>query len=235
MLSKDNRLGTSLKPARSIDPYQLCCEIREACNDGIDNDADGLIDCVDLDCNEKGQIFNPSFTKDADMSGETVPEICDFDPDSPYDGNMQNTTECVDNPARCRGPDYAMDPDNDGFYCAYGQFDSPDVEPRGVCCPIGTDAKFNRSGNGEWSCETHDQCGGASLSNPTCDYNITSNETAFFNSTFSGNSNNYCVTQVPDLHQPDNMVTEDSAACCQVPRFGEQEYWFKDGNVEVYG
>ena len=221
-------------PQPNAYPYQLCCQIQEACNDGIDNDEDGLVDCVDPDCNEKDGITTPGYPN-ADMNPGAFFQpagVCDYfdssesPPDSPYDANMQNTTECVNNPSNC------TDPDGDIFYCAYGDYDNPDIEPRGVCCPPDTiPEKIGDS----WRCTSTDECGIGS--GRPCKYNITSNESAFFNSTYSGNETDYCVSQVPRLFTNSDQPTPPnrSQACCRVPKYGRQAYWFKDGNVKIYG
>ena len=214
-------------PQPNAYPYQLCCQIQEACNDGIDNDADGYVDCADPDCTEQ------TYNHPSDISRETVPGICDFDPDSPYDGNMQNTTECINNPGNCT--------DHDGkiHYCAYGQFDQKGngtgQTPVGRCCPPGHYPSKDIV-TGDWRCSETNECG-IGGPNRECDYNITSNESAFFNSTYSGDSNDYCVTQVPNLFTNIDQPTPPtrSQACCKVPKLGREDYWFKDGNVKIYG
>mgnify|MGYP006273169997 CR=1 FL=1 len=223
-------------PQPNAYPYQLCCQIQEACNDGVDNDEDGLVDCVDPDCNMQDGVSNTSYpgydNTDMNPSGPQTAGVCDYfdssesPPDSPYDANMQNTTECVNNPSNC------TDPDGDRFYCAYGEFDNPDVQPRGVCCKEG---QKPRAVGDSYVCSSTDECGIASDSN--CNVNITSNETAFFEKTYTNNTDSYCVTQVPNLYTNEDQPTPPtkSQACCYVPKHGDMNFWFKDGNVKIYG
>jgi hypothetical protein len=222
-------------PQPNAYPYQLCCQIQEACNDGVDNDEDGLVDCVDPDCNEEPDISNTSHPAfgNADMSGDETPEICNFDPDSPYSNNAQSTADCVANPDDC------TDPDGDRFYCAFGDYDAEGNETGesqvGRCCPPGKVPEEDPF-TGEWSCGSSDECGVDAVSD--CKFDITTNESAYFNSTYSGNPDDYCVSQVPNLYtSPDDQAVPPtrSQACCQVPKYGKMDYWFKDGNVKIYG
>jgi hypothetical protein len=71
-----------------------------------------------------------------------------------------------------------------------------------------------------------------------CTQNITINESAFFAE--RGNpSSNGCNTQVPDLHVDTKEQTgpeqRKSQACCYVPKDGQMGYYYKDGNVKIFG
>jgi hypothetical protein len=80
-----------------------------------------------------------------------------------------------------------------------------------------------------------DECGISAGQN--CEYNISANENAWFNSTSDGSSN-ACNSQVPNLHVDTTEQPEPerrSQACCYVPKDGKIGWYYKDGNVEVYG
>ena len=81
-------------------PYPPGCT--EVCDDGIDNDADGLIDCADPDC----------------WADPTCPEICDNGIDDDTDGYVDcRDTRCAGDPS-CPAPevcDDALDNDLDGL------------------------------------------------------------------------------------------------------------------------
>ncbi len=84
----------------------------EICNDGEDNDCDGIIDCDDYDCSENPACLNSSCT--------------DTDGDGYYAGNDCGTEkDCDDNDAAvhpgaseiCGDVDYGKDYDCDGTVC----------------------------------------------------------------------------------------------------------------------
>jgi hypothetical protein len=91
--------------------------------------------------------------------------------------------------------------------------------------------------SGEWQCQQTDECGlQASRPFSECAYNISSQESDFFADVYDGDVNNFCNSQVPDLYETgDQDSPEGSAACCYVPHKGVEDWWFKDGNVQIYG
>jgi hypothetical protein len=207
---------------------RLCCEIQEVCFDGQDNDGDGFVDCADPDCNEK--TFPSGPYEDTDMTSETEPQICDMDPDDPYDANNQSTAVCASGDPNC------LDPEGERFYCAYGDFDAKDEEPQGMCCPQGEiPQNITVLGVTTWQCGETAECGTGVPSGRRCDFDINATQEEFFDATYDGDASDYCVSQIPSPHRAAEMYTNESAACCYVPKYGEFDYWFKDGNVEVYG
>ena len=70
-----------------------------------------------------------------------------------------------------------------------------------------------------------------------CAYNISSQESDFFSEAYDGDANNFCNSQVPQLYElpGEQDAPVGSAACCYVPHKGIEDWWFKDGNVQVYG
>jgi hypothetical protein len=149
--------------------------------------------------------------------------------------NRQRTIECVNNPELCE-TDYAS---TDRYHCNFGKYDDPTntdyssgTQGTGVCCPRDQYAFYDPVAG--WQCRSTDQCGIGSGSD--CEYDITSNESAWFESKSDG-STNACNSQVNDLHEDMSETTEPegSQACCYVPKKGILGYWYKDGNVEIYG
>jgi len=164
----------------------------------------------------------------------TGSEIASFtDPDC---NNRQRTVECVNSPELC---DTEYDSSNN-FHCSYGKYDDPQntdysgsaPQGTGVCCPRDRDAEY-RPGQG-WACTESDQCG---ISGEPCQYNISSSEDAWFADKSDG-ENNACNSQIPNLHIDTTEQAEPekrSQACCYVPKDGREGWYYKDGNVKVYG
>jgi hypothetical protein len=141
----------------------------------------------------------------------------------------------VNNPELCE-TDYAS---TDRYHCNFGKYDDPELanysgapDGTGVCCPKDEYAEYDPVQG--WKCTSTNQCG-ISSGNP-CEYDITTNETAWFESKSNGSAN-ACNSQVNDLWEDSSETTqpEGSQACCYVPKKGILGYWYKDGNVEIYG
>lgn len=157
-------------------------------------------------------------------------------------GNRQRSQECYRNPELCDTP-YSGGPSN--YHCNYGNLDNPnntqyDVQfgtlpsgsdGTGICCPKDQDAVWKGS---RWGCTGSNTCGIAS--GDACQYNITNNESAWFGSRSNGTSN-ACNSQIPRSHEnlDETSKPEGSQACCYVPKDGVEDYWYKDGNVRIYG
>ncbi|WP_263788637.1 LamG domain-containing protein [Salinibacter grassmerensis] len=164
----------------------------------------------------------------------TSTEVSSFT--NPECQNRQRTIECLNNQELC-DTNYPSAKKN-SYHCNFGEYDDPqntgyDNAPQngtGVCCPKGEVANYDVV-NG-WFCDSTDQCG---TSGP-CYYDINSNESAWLNSTSDGSSN-ACNSQVNRLNEDLNETTrpEGSQACCYVPKNGVTDYWYKDGNVKIYG
>ena len=152
--------------------------------------------------------------------------------------NRQRTIECVNNPDLCE-TDYA-NTSTDRYHCNFRQYDDPEQsnysgapDGTGVCCPKDEYAEYDTLA-GEWDCTSTNQCDVASGGD--CPYDITSNKTGWFANKSDGSSN-ACNSQVNDLHEDPTETTqpEGSQACCYVPKKGILGYWYKDGNVKIYG
>ena len=173
---------------------------------------EGLIDQV--------RVYNRTLTA-SEVASFTDPEC----------SNRQRTIECIQSPELCESP---SDETTNRFHCNYGEYDDPQRQGTGVCCPQNQDAEYD-SFTGQWSCVGSNQCGIAS--GDRCEYNISASEEAYFNSTSDGVLS-ACTSQVPNLlvdtsEQP--APEKRSQACCYVPKQGQLDYWYKDGNVEIYG
>jgi hypothetical protein len=156
--------------------------------------------------------------------------------------NRQRTIECVNNPELCE-TNYTS---AENYHCNFGEYDDPTADGSydsasdkgtGVCCPRNDVAQRNPL-SGDWQCVDKDRCG---LNSPyECDYNISANEEAYFNDTYNGSPSNpddkWCQSQVPNIENNDDQpAPAKSSACCYVPKSGVEAFWFKDGNVKVYG
>jgi hypothetical protein len=149
--------------------------------------------------------------------------------------NRQRTIECINNPELCN-TSYNSE---SGYHCSFGKYDDPQnanysggQDGTGVCCPKDQYASYSVV-NG-WECRSTNQCNVANGGN--CPYDINNNESGWFANKSDGSSN-ACNSQVNDLHEDLNETTrpEGSQACCQVPKKGVVGYWYKDGNVKIYG
>ncbi|MEM6963112.1 MAG: discoidin domain-containing protein [Bacteroidota bacterium] len=74
-------------PADGATMYCRSPNIAEICNDGIDNDGDGLIDCDDPDC------YLAANSGDADKDGDGIGNSCDLDDDN--DGIPDADEYCI--------------------------------------------------------------------------------------------------------------------------------------------
>ena len=53
--------NNALNPIPNAFPSELCCKFAEICDDGVDNDFDGFIDCADQDCKKTNTGLPPAF------------------------------------------------------------------------------------------------------------------------------------------------------------------------------
>lgn len=175
-----------------------------------------------------------------DLSASEVSSFTDY-----KCNNRQRTVECVNNPELCDTPYNNTDGDNHAnYHCNYGQYDDPTADGSyanlsdkgtGVCCPRNQIAKRDPLTN-DWDCGLRTTCGIESGS--TCEYNISANEDAYFNDTYqdSGSGEQWCQQQIPKADGVSEQPQPNkSSACCYVYKQGRYDYWFKDGNVKVYG
>lgn len=195
----------------------------EACNDGIDNDGDSLIDCADDDCHN----FNLPSNPDAPYYNSAI-HSCEA---SPQDSDYCNIGSI--NPPIPPSPTAGECEFSDGtpYYCSYGE---DPVDPVGnnayVCCQAGEVATFVEGGFGipdHWECAPSQPC--YNFPGAICDYEYSdyySNSELFYNwSTDTG-----CLT-------PGNLAAipapEPSLACCLVADYGGYDYYSNSGNVRV--
>jgi len=155
--------------------------------------------------------------------------------------NRERTVECVNSPELCDTNYSSATAEN--YHCNYGQYDDPQntdyenappgSQGTGICCPRDQDAYYDDFDD-EWKCWESDECGIGSTD--PCQYNLTENESAWFDSRSDGTSD-ACNSQVPDLHEDptEEPRPEGSQACCWVPKDGKMGFWYKDGNVKIYG
>ena len=152
--------------------------------------------------------------------------------------NRQRTLECVESPELCNTTYNSAD----GYHCSYGKYDDPQntdysdpaKDGTGICCPKDQRAAWDPVAG--WSCDPRDTCGVGS--GDDCEVAITDNKTEWLASKANGTPlSNACNSQVPNLHEDPTETTdpEGSQACCYVPKNGVTGYWYKDGNVKIYG
>lgn len=153
---------------------------------------------------------------DSDCQGNFVSGI----PPVECTDNNQTTEFCLANPDVC----------NDA-YCSYGIYDNSSLQSQGFCCPKGTYSVQNPD-TLEWSCIGSEQCGISEGTN--CNYDFGSNLVSWLGSYYNGDANSWCVSQVPSLYSPD-FTPDQSAACCLIPKFGEDNYYVDQGNVRIFG
>jgi hypothetical protein len=149
--------------------------------------------------------------------------------------NRQRTLECINNPELCN-TSYNSE---SGYHCSFGPHDDPTntgyedgTQGTGVCCPKDQFAEY-LPGTG-WTCGSTNQC--AFTATSSCNYDINANESAWFASRSNGTAD-ACNSQVNKLNEDLDETTrpEGSQACCRVPKKGVVGYWYKDGNVKIYG
>jgi hypothetical protein len=155
--------------------------------------------------------------------------------------NRQRTIECINNPELC-DTNYPS-ASNSSYFCSFGQYDDPQntgysnssVQGTGICCPKDQFAVWDDF-NDKWTCNPTNSCGVGP--GEDCSAAITANESKWLSDRANGTPiSNGCNSQVPRLHEDFTETTrpEGSQACCYVPKNGVTDYWYKDGNVKIYG
>ncbi len=192
---------------------QLCCKFKEKnCSNGIDDDGDTFMDCADTDCQISDSHPNAFVCTGSPLISDYCVQL------------SRNTFTGVDtttyNPL-CRGVD------SNYYYCSYSQ-----VTPgTGVCCPSGQKASYDVFSG--WTCVDSERCG---LSIPTCDYDFDDSKPLWESSIYDYVADmDWCVTQIPNLYDPDNLTIERSTGCCLIAFDGEVNYFTDDTNVKIYG
>ncbi|PIN80224.1 hypothetical protein COV13_03975 [Candidatus Woesearchaeota archaeon CG10_big_fil_rev_8_21_14_0_10_32_9] len=133
--------------------------------------------------------------------------------------NNQTTEFCLANPGICNNQ-----------YCSYGVYDNSTLQPQGFCCGKGTYSVYDPLYG--WSCQASEICG-IDAARP-CTYDFSSSLMSWLSSYYQGDENSWCVSEIPDLYSPD-FTPDQSAACCLIPKFGEDNYYVEQGNVRIFG
>jgi len=198
-------------------PSNLCCQFNEICNDGIDNDFDGFIDCADQNCKLTATNQPPAF-----CSG------------SPYDSNKcinvtryQNGTAITAYNPKCYGQ--TPNPAFEHFYCSYGR-QSESINATGICCPEQKYATYNQIQG--WRCEDSETCG-VDPSFP-CLYDFDLNNAQWKASIYSPTNNKWCQSKMPFLFSPGITPSRDTA-CCLIAKDASVAYFTDENNVRIFG
>ncbi len=85
VVSNDNNCDTPASTAAN-----LLVNTTEICNDGVDNDGDGLVDCADPDC------YLAANSGDVDNDGDGIGNTCDLDDDDDGILDTNEMQECID-------------------------------------------------------------------------------------------------------------------------------------------
>lgn len=137
-------------------------------------------------------------------------------------GNNQTTQNCIENPEVCAGN-----------YCSYGKSDksgTQGTQTKGFCCPKGSYSKQNEQGN--WYCENSPTCG--IEEQDQCTHEFKTDIYRWIDSKYQENETKWCNSQVPELQSPE-IYPEQSAACCTVQKYGEENYRIDKDNIKIYG
>jgi len=140
----------------------LCCKFQEICNDGIDNDFDGYIDCADEDCKHysSGGLIPPEFCTGSPFTSAVCMNLTRY---------PNGTTLNISNPL-CMGQtpgNAVLNPSNWSYHCDYGVASTPNSP--GLCCPEGQVAGYS---NDVWSCGIKEPCGLATSYSCNYDFDI---------------------------------------------------------------
>ena len=128
-----------------------------ACKDGIDNDGDGQIDCVDADCFVEFTFCGQLFPLVPRVVPENTPMLCHDRVDNDGDGQMDcQDRNCQNVPETCCSLEFSDaecsdGKDNDGngfadcadFSCSMGSFVTVCVEGSDATCADGKDNDKN--------------------------------------------------------------------------------------------
>lgn len=152
-----NVSGATPGQPESLDQLEITCSSPEVCDDGVDNDLDGDIDCADADC--------------AALPCEAVETLCDDGIDNDGDGDIDCAdTGCAALEVMCENPETTCD---DGFdNDADGATDCQDTscigqsfcEPNEITC----DDDEDNDGDGLTDCGDPG-CGGSVACDSSCE------------------------------------------------------------------
>jgi hypothetical protein len=167
-------------------PREVCCKFTELCDDGIDNDGDGYIDCADEDC-KRIATNSPKFCTGSYYTSDVCVRFVVY-----LGGNITiYNTNCTGQAPMPISTTYA--------YCSYGIIQTPNTP--GLCCPEGTYAKYNPVQG--WGCEDSEECGlKPAMGDCSFDYDI--NRSSWMSKPYStATSNDWCYSKIPYLYTPD--------------------------------
>jgi|GEM_PF-3035071 len=198
-------------------PNYVCCKLSEICDNGIDDDGDGAIDCADIDCNHADNpTISPEFCTGSIYNSSTCAYVVRYPNGVPPPTIVYNIN--------CTGQ---VPYNNNHYYCSYGRFNQYST---GLCCPQGKYASYD-TGTGLWSCQIAAKCG---IDNTfPCNYDFDSNNAQWLASQYNGNDF-WCQSKMPYLYSPQITPTMDTA-CCFIAQNGAVGYYTDAGNVKILG
>ena len=202
-------------PTANSYPNYVCCKLSEICDNGVDDDQDGYIDCADQDCNHYTARTTPEFCTGSPYNTSTCVYVIRHENGAPPPTTVYNIT--------CQGQ--PPNPEGLHFYCSYGRNNQ---YSQGLCCPQG---KIETFANNKWSCEDPEICGPSPKS---CAYDFDTNNAQWMNTPYNGNPNTWCQSNVSYLYSPNIIPTMDTA-CCYIAQNGGVGYYTDPNNVRIFG
>ena len=204
-------------PTANSYPNYVCCKLSEICDNGVDDDQDGYIDCADQDCNHYTARTTPEFCTGSPYNTSTCVYVIRHENGAPPPTTVYNIT--------CQGQP-PITPSDLHFYCSYGRNNQ---YSQGLCCPQG---KIASSDNGNWTCGDPEICG---IDSPKpCAYDFDTNNAQWMNTPYNGNPNTWCQSNVSYLWSPNIIPTMDTA-CCYIAQNGGVGYYTDPNNVRIFG
>jgi hypothetical protein len=200
---------------------RLCCQLREFCDDGKDNDGDTYIDCGDEDCkqiatNTPKECTGSNLTSPACvLSVNPVTNEVNYNPDCDAEDPLYDYTL----------PRYA--------YCSFGASEFYTPGSTGICCQVGYHAEQDPD-SGEWGCIESDPCGPDSPPFP-CDYDFDNEKQDWLDAYFRGDIDDWCVNRLPFLYLPYSGGSSRSTGCCLTQVNAVVGYYFAEDNVKIFG
>jgi len=198
------------------DKGQRIYEQKEICNNGEDDDQDGLIDCADDDCllTSTNQVECTGTPQNNSAYCNSVTGDC-----SSVDGVFGSGSWCDLN--NCSRYDTILG-ENVFYYCNYGREED---NSQGFCCPTGEYATYDPI-QGVWSCQSSAPCyDPADPTKEACEFMYENEFDSWITNVTDDftTARKWCVAPL------------DGRACCQVMWYGSFGYWSdRSGNVKIY-
>ncbi|MGV8161855.1 MAG: hypothetical protein ACP5N2_00805 [Candidatus Nanoarchaeia archaeon] len=231
---------------------QVCCKFEpldEICGDGLDNDADGYIDCADQECKQSNTGLPPALCTNSPYNADTC--VINFTRlnngtvevtynstcigQNPYPINTYPTIYPLTNPQIYRLSDTWKPP---VWYCSYGEIETANSGNPGVCCQSGTYAKYDYDTN-TWYCEDSEACGLDPASQPCeYDYDLNRPNPNWLADVYDGNPlGDWCNSRLPYFYTPDQIpyAPRRSTGCCLIENHGDVNYYTAEPNVKIFG